>query len=394
MDYAEVSSLLAATVGGFNAILHTGSAAPSASGELANLAGRDWLIYRLKCLDDKTSASLDIVQRLINEAGFSDIRRIKDLIMEMKNDMRSGFSHYGNSYASCRAGRFTSLSSQTKETWNGITQLEFAHRLAGMDIAQAAAKLQYLRESIVSGGIIANITGSAKAIKSGGALLAERFSGFGAPKQRKSAVESSSSLGDIIENNIYHEVFASPSLQIGFAAMTLQPADFDTREQTAETVLAHYLSTGALWEHIRMKGGAYGAKASSDSLERCFSLSTYRDPNPLRSLDSFSAVLKGGCSIKEDDLVKTIIGCYARETRPSAPAENGITDFLRFLSRIKNDYRKRRLERLISVSAGDIDAALGKLALQTAGGRVIIAGMKDAEQAAKALGAKIQTLPV
>ncbi|MDR0289602.1 MAG: insulinase family protein, partial [Treponema sp.] len=90
MNYAEVSSLLARTVGGFDAILHTGSAAPSVDNELTNLAGRDWLIYRLKCLDDKTAQSLDIVQRLIHEADFSDTRRIKDLVLEMKNDMRSG----------------------------------------------------------------------------------------------------------------------------------------------------------------------------------------------------------------------------------------------------------------------------------------------------------------
>jgi Zn-dependent M16 (insulinase) family peptidase len=189
-------------------------------------------------------------------------------------------------------------------------------------------------------------------------------------------------------------VFASPSLQIGFAAMTLRAAPFDTPAQTAETVLAHHLSTGALWEDIRMKGGAYGASASSDSLERCFSLSTYRDPAPLRSLDSFSTILKDGCSIEEDALVKTIIGCYSRETRPRSPAEKGITDFLRYLSRIEDDYRRRRLQRLIAASAGDIAAALGELASQEAKGRVIITGIKDAEQAAKALGTEVQTLPV
>jgi Zn-dependent M16 (insulinase) family peptidase len=89
-----------------------------------------------------------------------------------------------------------------------------------------------------------------------------------------------------------------------------------------------------------------------------------------------------------------IIGCYARETRPRSPSEKGIADFLRFISRIENDYRKRRLERLIAVSAGDISAALKEFASQSAAGRVIITGMKGAEQAAKALGTEVRTLPV
>jgi Zn-dependent M16 (insulinase) family peptidase len=197
------------------------------------------------------------------------------------------------------------------------------------------------------------------------------------------------------------EVFASPSLQVGFAAMTLKAAAYDTPAQTAETGLSHQLSTGALWEDIRMKGGAYGASASSDSLERCFSLSTYRDPNPLRSLDSFSAILKTKDITAKDDcdsLEKMIIGCYSRETRPRSPAEKGFVDFLRYISRIEDGYRRRRLERLIAVSAGDISAALDELGSQIASqvpaGQVIITGMKDAEQAAKALKTEVQTLPV
>jgi Zn-dependent M16 (insulinase) family peptidase len=266
MDYGEVSSLLARTVGGFNTILHTGSAAPADSPVMQTpagafeLAGRDWLIYRLKCLDEQTAPALDIVQRLIHEADFSDIRRIKDLVLEMKNDLRSGFAPSGHSYASCRAGRFLSTSAQTGEIWNGITQLEFAHRLADLDTAEAAAKLHFLREAIASGGLIANISGSAAALKSGGALIAQRFSRIGPPLPRQ-ADPVAKTAPDTVS-----EVFASPSLQIGFAAMTLRAAAYDTPAQTAETVLAHQLSTGALWEALRIEGGAYGASAAGDSL--------------------------------------------------------------------------------------------------------------------------------
>jgi Zn-dependent M16 (insulinase) family peptidase len=415
MDYAALSSLLARTVGGFTAILHTASAAPL-DGDFA-LANRDWLIYRLKCLDEKTAPALDIVQRLIHEADFSDTRRIRDLVLEMKNDLRSSFAPHGHHYALCRAGRFASLSTQTTEIWNGITQLEFAHRLAELDTAETAAKLSRLRESIAAGGVIANLTGSAAALKSGGALVAQRFNRLGSPKDRtqnfhKNAAprtEGSIRLEGSFETSFsdaslrlreknsksgFSEVFASPSLQIGFAAMTLCAAPFDTPAQTAETVLAHHLSTGALWEDIRMKGGAYGASASSESLERFFALSTYRDPVPLRSLNSFSAVLRSDFSIEEDNLVKTIIGCYSRETRPRSPAEKGIADLLRYLSRIEDDYRRRKLQQLIAASAEEVAAAQQELASQDTAGRVIITGMKDAEQAAKALGAEVQTLPV
>ena len=393
MNYADVSSLLARTVGGFAASLLTGSAVSSnddpvivtPSGEY-NLAGRDWIVYRLKCLDEQTAPSLDIALRLISEANYSDTRRIRDLVLEMKNAFRSSLAPAGHGYASGRAGRFSSLSTQTGEIWNGLTQLAFVHRLAEMDIDEVAAKLHSLREKIISGGFVASLAGSADALRSGGSLLAQRFSRFGPPRPRTAGTPPAP--------EAVCEVFASPTMQIGFAAMALRAAAFDTVEQVAETVLAHQLSTGALWEDIRMKGGAYGAFASSDGIERCFSLATYRDPNPLRSLDTFSSVLKASDLLAKDDLEKMIIGCYARETRPRTPSEKDFADFFRYLSRIDDGSRRRRLERLIHIAPKDIAAALGELAQQKPAGKVLITGMKDAEQAAKTLGVEVQVLPV
>ena len=420
MDYGEVSSLLARTAGGFNALLHTGTAAPG-SGEkiqtpagLFDLAGRDWIIYRLKCLDEKNAASLDLALRMINEADFSSGRRIRDLVLEMKNELDSSLAPSGHSYASCRSGRFTSRSRQVDETWSGLAQIEFAHRLAELDTAEITAKLQALREAIAGGGLIANITGSASALKAGAALIAGRFGSFGPPRPRGPVAARFESPapgpGAGISDRASAEVFASPSLRVGFAARTLRAAPFDTPAQSAEIVLAHRLSTGALWEDIRMKGGAYGAFAGADSLEGCFSFATYRDPNPLRSLDAFSSILKSSARSKngeaqkaddvrdDDELVKIIIGCYAKETRPRSSAEKGLTDFFRFLYGIDDGFRKRKLERLIAVTGADIAAAFESLAARTAlpdaPGPVIITGIKSAEQAAKALGTELKVLPV
>ncbi|MDR2435377.1 MAG: insulinase family protein [Treponema sp.] len=411
MDYGEVSSLLARTAGGFNAIPHTSSAVLSdncvetPSGAF-DLGGRDWLVYRLKCLDEKTAPSLDLALRLISEADFSDQRRIRDLVLEMKNEFDSGLAPSGHSFAAGRSGRFASRARQVEEIWGGLTQLEFSHRLAGLETAEICAKLRGLRDRIAAGGLIANLSGSA--LKSGAALLADRFARFGPPRPRNPAALAAAETAP--SSVPAAEVFASPSLQVGFAAMTLRAAPFDSTGQVAETVLAHQLSTGALWEDIRMKGGAYGAFANLDSLEGCFSLATYRDPSPLRSLDAFRTILQNGArkraapsaknggeeddSRQEDDLVKAIIGCYARETRPCTAAEKSLTDFFRFLTGIEDGYRQRKLERLIALSGSDIAAVFQALASQNALCPVIIAGTKSAGQAAKALGTEMNILPV
>ncbi|MCL1992480.1 MAG: insulinase family protein [Spirochaetes bacterium] len=400
MDYGEVSSLLARTVGGFGASLITASTVVRASKDVSkdgalDLTGRDWILFRLKCLDEKLAASLDLALRLISEVNFSDTRRLKDLTLEMKNEYAASLAPMGHSYAAGRSGRFFSRSRHIDEIWGGISQLEFVMRLADFDIEAVAAKMNDLKQKIAAGGLVANLTCTKGAAQ--GAEFAKRFGRFGAPAPRLA--------GEAFSQAKAPEVFFSPSLQVGFAAMCLTAAPFDSPGQSAQIVLSHYLSTGALWEDIRMKGGAYGAFASSDSFERCFSLASYRDPGPLRSLDAFQSILeKGrgdggaaggadGAGISESELEKTIIGAYAKETRPRTPGEKSLMDFTRFLYGIENDYLERKLERLVAVSKGDIAAAFEELAVQKAQSPVIIGGAKIAEAAAAALGVEVKTLP-
>jgi len=401
MDYGEVSSLMARTVGGFVTMLHTGSAVKgvpaylkTASGSF-DLTGRDWIFFRLKCLDEKICPSLDLALRLINEADFSDARRINDLVLEMKNEINSGLAPMGHLYSSARAGRIRSRSKYVEEKWSGLSQIEFVHRLTKMKTEEIIIKLKYIQEKIKSAGLIVNITGGDQGLKIACAEIAKRFSGFGPPLPRLSAE---------FDENVYKtEVFASKSLQIGFAALSFKSAPFDSVEQIAEMVLTHQLSTGALWEDIRMKGGAYGAFINSDSLESSVSFATYRDPNPLRSLDVISSILKNSRSAEglkycgngdEDYLVKSIIGCYAKEVRPRTSSENGLVDFYRFLYGIKDVYRKNKMERMISVTTENIKSAFASLGSRVPSSPVIIAGIKTAEEAAKTLGVDVQMLPV
>jgi Zn-dependent M16 (insulinase) family peptidase len=441
MDYAEVSGLLARTAGGFHAVLQCGSTVPGAARTIPtpagvfDLAGRDWIFCRLKALDEKFGAALDLARRLITEADFSDLRRVRDLALEMKNEAAASLAPLGHHYAAGRASRAFSRARTVDEVWNGLGQIGFAQRLAELDAAEICRKFTALRDTLAGAGCIASLTGSAAALKP--ALAAIGGLGFGPPRPRNPRSTEAASFASVLETCPGEapqapasgkspglaprssgvaadkaaaadkaggaEVYASPSLQVGFAAAALPGAPYDSPAQAAEIVLAHLLSTGALWEDIRMKGGAYGAFAQPDNLEGYFSFSTYLDPNPLRSLDSFERILRReelgrsegkSAGFGEDEVEKAVIGCYGKETRPRTPAEKGSADFSRFLYGIEDLHRKRRLERLIAVEGPQVSAALKRLASQSAGVPVILAGQAVAEKAAAKLGTDPRMLPV
>jgi Zn-dependent M16 (insulinase) family peptidase len=103
LDYGEVSSLLARTVGDLHGSLQTGSVATPGTartvalpGGIFDLAGRDWFIIRLKTLDEKLIPSLDLLQRVLRDADFSDLNRIRDLVLEIKNDTASSLAPAGH----------------------------------------------------------------------------------------------------------------------------------------------------------------------------------------------------------------------------------------------------------------------------------------------------------
>lgn len=405
MDYGEVSSLLARTVGGFHAVLQTSSPASGAASSVAtpagifDLVGRDWLIFRVKALDEKIGDALDLARRLIAEADFSDHRRLNDLVLELRNDLDSSLAPGGHSYASSRAGRRFSRARAVDEIWGGTSQIALAHELAEADVETTAARLISIREKLLaSGGLIANLTGSSEAIASALDNVRTRFLSFGSPRPRNPASVGAEPFTRLVDGDrAGAEVFSSSSLQIGFASLALNAAPFATPEQAAELVLAHRLSTGALWEDIRMKGGAYGAFAYPDGLEPLFSLATYRDPDPARSLDSFRTALKGAAEerVGGDELEKAIIGTYAKETRPRTSADKGMADFMRLLCAIEDGARRRKLQAIVDLTADELAAAAARLSSNLDSGvSAVIAGNGAASKAAAQLGVEVKELPV
>ncbi|MDR2111434.1 MAG: insulinase family protein, partial [Spirochaetaceae bacterium] len=409
MDYGEVSSLLARTTGDFYAGLQTGSplpgtgrAAVTPSG-IIDLKGRDWIIFKLKALDEKIGPALDLACRLITGADFSDQRRIRDLVVEMKNDMDSSLAPSGHSYAAGHSGRRASRARAVDEIWNGLTQIEFTHRIAAYDTPRISGKLSAIRDTLGKAGLIVNLTAQPEALTKALRGLEAGFGSFGPPRPRNPASEGAEPFFALLDGEgatpEQPEVYASPSLQIGFASLTLPGASFVSADHAAELVLAHWLSTGALWEDIRMKGGAYGAFAHPNGFEGIISFSTYRDPNPLRSLEAFPAILKAAAGKKTDEesLVKAVIGTYAQETLPRTSAGKGYADFLRFLYGIEDKHRAAKLKTLIALPADELAAAAGRLVSReetSFSSPVVVAGPGAAEKAAARLGVPVKELPV
>jgi Zn-dependent M16 (insulinase) family peptidase len=137
-------------------------------------------------------------------------------------------------------------------------------------------------------------------------------------------------------------------------------------------------------------------------MEGLFILSTYRDPDPVRSLKAFPKILheRGENSIAGEELDKAVIGCFSHAVRPHVPMELGVMEFLRSLYGTRHRVRKDRLLRMIALTPADLKNAALRFAADAvssaasgASRPVVIAGPAIAEKAAKELGVEVIMLP-
>jgi Zn-dependent M16 (insulinase) family peptidase len=416
-DYGEMASLLARTLGDIHTVLRSGGMIEGTRPEIEtpsgmfDVAGRDWLIFRVKTLDEKTAPSLDLLLSLVKDAAFNDTRRLRDLIFEMKNEADSSLAPAGHNYAASRAGMYLSRGRLVAELWHGIAQIQFIHQMLDLDIDEIKRKLITIRESLLTkSGLLVNITG--ENIPAAREAVRDRFAFLGPVQRRGDRAACGEQFYPLFDGALFDgaafarnsgspekkvEVFASAFMQTGFAAVSFPALPINAEGYAAEQVFCHRLSTGALWEEIRMKGGAYGAFAHTDPVEKVCSFCTYRDPAPFQSLAAFPQILEheAGQVLDRDTVEKMIIGMYSKIKQPKTSAEKGVADLFRFFSNVNDDLREEALRRILDTTAEDLAAAAvsaGKRFPNRAA--AVIAGEREAAQTADALGVAVTRLPV
>jgi hypothetical protein len=379
-SYDLVSQRLARAAGGFSAMLESGTPMGEPGTPFGAKKASSYAIFRLKALTSRFPSALEIMMSLLAEADSSDFKRIEDLCAELRNDVASAIIPAGNAFAQTRAASGFGEASAIEDLWRGTSQVEFLIGLKDAKGEELSGALASLAPSLFSReGLRINITAEEEALP---ATLSALDSALNAlPARPDDSARPASARTDGYESARGAEAY-SISSQVGFAAATCQAAKLGSAEFGHETVLAHLLSTGPLWEELRVKRGAYGASVWTDGLEGLMSFSSYRDPRPVDSLKFFGEALEScarrfgssGAEVEE-----AAIGSLGHEQRPLQPEEKGFVDFRRSIYGIEDEQRQVKRDAMLSAGAKDISAAAERLAAAYASAvPVLISKAEDA----------------
>jgi Zn-dependent M16 (insulinase) family peptidase len=147
-----------------------------------------------------------------------------------------------------------------------------------------------------------------------------------------------------------------------FAAQSIRTVPYDHPDGASLQILGALMSTHFIHREVREKNGAYGGSASYSPLDGLFNYSSYRDPNPLKSLQTFRRAAEWAAQQRftDEQMTEAKLSVFRQVDAPVSVAAEGMP---LFKHRLDDDLRQRRRERLLAVQATDLKAVAEKYLL-------------------------------
>lgn len=306
---------------------------------------------KTKVLFGQMQPAYEIMKEMVLETDFSDVKRIKELLLEMKSKMQSSFVSAGHSLAAGRAMSYFSVGSKINEEIKGLSQYRFIEELLenfDEKIDETIEIMQrLLRRIFVKERLLIDYTGTMEGLTEV-KNISESF--CEALPYSNEVVKSATKIGCAPLNEAF-----KTSGQVQFVCRAGNFKKKGLEYTGALKVLRVMMGYDYLWNNVRVKGGAYGCMSSFMRNGDCFFVS-YRDPNLQKTVEVYEHTgeyLKN-FTADERTLTQYIIGTISDVDAPLSPAAYGAYSLGAYLSGVTDDMIQKDRDEVLNVTQEDI----------------------------------------
>ncbi len=346
----------AATQGAYGPVGRTAEAAP-------------YLTVSVSTLEGHKAQAVSLLDEILDRSRFDDRPYIYNVLRQKRIGLEQSVTMAGNSFAAMRVFAQCSARGALTDAVSGIGMLRW-YQAAEKTFDEAGealcGELKVLCAQIFSR---ARVTVS---------LTGPRDDGF---VRDALAVLGTAPMG---ENAVYEplpaarEGFVIPA-EVGFAARGANLYGLGAAYSGKALVAGQLLTFDYLWNEVRVKGGAYGVNLSVRT-SGDVGFTSYRDPSPAASLDTFAAAaqaLRDVCA--GGDIEKFIIGTIAVTEPVLSPWAEGVRAVSLYLNgQSGEDLARLRREILaatpeeLAAFADVLDAVCAEKRVCVVGGRAVV----------------------
>lgn len=304
---------------------------------------REKLVVRGKAVTGNTKELVRLIREITLETDFSDTGRIREIVSEVKTQLRDNMVSAGHSTAMKRALSYVSKEALLDEQISGVDFYRYiealeAHFEERKD--RLTEKLEELcRRIFTKGQLIIGLTSQEEGLQA----LDEAIPSYLSALPEGSTERKPRLLTPVRKN----EGFMTPSM-VQYVAMGGNFVKKGYAYTGAYRVLRTLLGYDYLWQNIRTRQNAYGCMSYFNRNGEAAFMS-YRDPMLTETLDVFRGIPEylEQLSLDRETMTKYIIGTLGESDAPATPSVLGRRSMNGYLAGLTDeDIRQDRMEVL------------------------------------------------
>jgi Zn-dependent M16 (insulinase) family peptidase len=317
--------------------------------------------FNAKCLNRNLDQMFDIIQELLHQCDFSDLARLKNLLLEYRAGLESMVIHNGHRLAISLASRNLSSARMLSETWSGVHQLQTIKGLAdGLDsdnLKSLSLNLAAIKDNLMTrNSFQMALIGEDAMLKNARPAVQALYTGF-----RHTGNDGFKAPEFSMDGRNIREGWSTSSA-VSFVALAFEAVRMEHEDAAALSIISKILRSMYLHREIREKGGAYGGFALYSPEDGLFCLASYRDPHIVSTLNTFDNAadfIRSG-SFGDEDVNEAILQVCSEIDKPDPPGPAARKAFYRKIISLSDDMRTQYKSRILSLTRKQVMQAAEK----------------------------------
>ncbi|CAN2039046.1 presequence protease [Candidatus Magnetomoraceae bacterium gMMP-15] len=383
-DYVEMARLMDLYSGGIGLGVNAHTSY-DASGKCI-----PFITFGAKCLNRNQQKLFDIIQELMCRFDFSNLERIKNLLLEYKSGFESQIVNSGHQFAISLSSRGFMPSRELNEIWHGIHQLKTLKNLAS-DLSDKSLGALSEKLKLIASGVLTKNNLTMAAIGEESTLntvpkLVENLTDQMPDQPDKTLF--SETLPVFFDKKMVREGWTTSSA-VSFVAQTFKTVRRDHPDAPILSVISKLLKSLFLHKEIREKGGAYGSFAISNVEDGLFHMASYRDPHIVNTLNVYDRASDFICSgnYTDEDIKEAILQICSEIDKPDSSGHEAQKAFFRKLVSLSDESRLAFKKQILNITKDQVIDTAGRYFGKTQKvSTVIVSSEEKLREANKKLG--------
>ncbi|CAK9439294.1 uncharacterized protein LODBEIA_P34860 [Lodderomyces beijingensis] len=298
------------------------------------------------------------------------IDKLSTLIRNLAQNQINNIADRGHSYACGESNAKLTPAKYVGELMNGLPQVQLIMEMnskleeSGKEYLanELLPILREIRRYVLRGQFRYRIVGDESIVKENEPLIAKFDHGISLsssstttppPKPEAAARGLAELLDNFNYNHRTEKQLINLPFQVGYSSLAKRGAAYSTKDGAALQILSQLYTFKTLHSKIREQNGAYGGGLNFDGLGGTLNFYSYRDPNAVKSIETFESTFAYGLDANwsDKDLTEAKLRVFQSVDAPINIASQGATSFFEDIS---DELRQQRRENFLSTTNSDL----------------------------------------